>query len=116
MHFLPHHRFEYETPPSFFRGLFLSIILFAVVLGMFFAGVGTIAGRTSSEESKTLHEAVSRGVTRCYAIEGCYPESIDYLIANYGLMFDEDRFYIDYRPLGANIMPDITIIDKEEAK
>ena len=59
-----------------------------------------------------LEAALNRSITHCYAIEGTYPESLEYLTKNYGLTYDEDKFYIDYQPLGADIMPDVTVIEK----
>ncbi|WP_242847353.1 hypothetical protein [Dorea sp. D27] len=63
-----------------------------------------------------METAVSRGIAHCYAIEGAYPESLQYLEAHYGLIYDKDRFFIDYQILGSNIMPDVTIIDKEDGQ
>ena len=48
----------------------------------------------------------------CYAIEGSYPESLQYLKDNYGLTYDEEKYFIDYQVLGSNILPDVTIIDR----
>jgi hypothetical protein len=33
---------------------------------------------------------------------------------NYGLTYDEDLFFVDYQTIGSNILPDVTIIEKEE--
>lgn len=63
---------------------------------------------------RTLETAVMRGITHCYAIEGTYPDSLEYLIENYGLIYDESHYYIDYQPLGSNLMPDVAIIRKED--
>ncbi len=58
-----------------------------------------------------------RSIANCYALEGEYPESLEYIKENYGLVYDEDRFFVDYRVSGSNIMPDVTIIDiKEQAR
>ena len=59
----------------------------------------------------TLQTAVTRSVTRCYE-EGSYPESLDYLKEHYGLHYDESKYFVDYQPIGSNIMPDITIMRK----
>ena len=53
-----------------------------------------------------------RSITYCYSVEGAYPESLDYLRDNYGLYYDEDMFFVDYRVSGSIILPDITIIEK----
>ena len=65
------------------------------------------------EEIQTLQNAITRSVTTCYTLEGSYPQSLGYLKKHYGLHYDENKYFVDYQPLGANIMPDITIIRKE---
>ena len=39
-------------------------------------------------------------------------ELLEYLKENYGLTYNEDLFYVDYRTTGANLIPDVTIIEK----
>ena len=50
---------------------------------------------------------------QCYAIEGFYPQSLSYLEDKYGLYLDRENYIIDYRFTGSNIMPDITVFEKE---
>ena len=45
-------------------------------------------------------------------MEGSYPESLEYLKEHYGITYDEDRFFVDYKIVGTNILPDVTIIEK----
>lgn len=49
----------------------------------------------------------------CYALEGYYPSDIDYLINNYHIIYNQDRFDIQYEVIASNIMPNITIIERE---
>ena len=67
--------------------------------------------RWTKKASRTLQTAVTRSVTCCYE-EGSYPESLDYLKEHYGLHYDESKYFVDYQPIGSNIMPDITIMRK----
>jgi hypothetical protein len=46
-------------------------------------------------------------------VEGKYPESLDYLKEHYGLTYNEDLFFVDYRVSGSNILPDVTIIERK---
>ena len=69
--------------------------------------------KMDQEEMQTLQNAITRNVTTCYTLEGSYPQSLGYLKKHYGLHYDENKYFVDYQPLGANIMPDITIIRKE---
>ena len=63
-----------------------------------------------------LEKAVNRSITQCYALEGTYPPDMEYLTAHYGLTYDEDLFFVDYQTVGANIYPDVTIIEKGAGK
>jgi hypothetical protein len=78
--------------------------------------LSSVSSRTTAEEQQTLQAALDRSISHCYAIEGSYPESLDYLCENYGLTYNTDLFYIDYQPLGSDIMPDTTIIVKKGDK
>ena len=59
----------------------------------------------------SLEEALNRSITYCYAVEGAYPESLEYLTKHYGLTYDHDRFFVDYHVSGANLYPDVTILE-----
>ena len=59
-----------------------------------------------------LEESVRRAVVACYSTEGMYPESIDYLKEHYGLQIDGDRYFVGYRLFADNLMPDITVTER----
>lgn len=92
----------------------LCILFIAGFVIFFIRGVNSVDNTTSSEQAKSLETAVRRSVAQCYAVEGTYPPSLDYLKEHYGLIYDEDAFYIDYTAIGSNIMPDITILPRSE--
>lgn len=91
----------------------LSIAVFLLVLILFIQGVSSVSKSTVSRQHTTLENAVNRCIMDCYISEGAYPESLEYLKSHYGLMYNEELFYIDYQAVGSNIMPDVTIIEKE---
>lgn len=82
----------------------------------FIIGINTVDDSTAGEQAKNLESAVWRSVAQCYAVEGAYPPSLDYLKDHYGLIYDTDRFYIDYTAIGSNIMPDITILPRSKSE
>ena len=91
-----------------------SIALFCAVLLMFVYGMDHLSSSTNEKEKESLENALQRDITYCYAMEGKYPDTISDLKERYGLVYDESRFYIDYRNMGSNIYPDVTIIEREE--
>lgn len=89
--------------------------LAAAVLCALFILAGVVilnqtSGQMEQEQLKSLENAITRGVMQCYAYEGRYPESLSYLEENYGISYDETKFYIDYRPVAENLLPDITVL------
>lgn len=105
-------RFVTDKSSSPVRNTIISIAFFVCVFLVFYFGVSTMSERTTLQEKGTLETAINRGVVHCYAIEGSYPTDLQYLVNNYGLVYDSDKYFVDYQTLGSNIMPDITIIDR----
>lgn len=71
----------------------------------------TVMDRQVSQEALAMTEdAVRRAAVQCYALEGFYPSSLDYLERYYGVQVDESRCYVGYQYVAANLMPDITIL------
>ena len=105
-------RFQYNTQKSVNKNMLLSLATFVLIIGLFFYGINSVSARTDSEQRKSLENAISRGITHCYAVEGSYPESLSYLKEHYGITYDENKFFVDYKTSGSNIMPDVTIIEK----
>lgn len=83
-----------------------------VVCGAFIYGIRD-AGKTGSDEGKRLaEESIRRAVITCYAIEGSYPSSYEYIKKNYGVAIDERKYQVVYSIFASNIMPDITVLER----
>ena len=107
-------RFVYRKQKDSRIRILLSVCVFLVIVFVFFQGISSISAGTRKRQRESLENALMRSVTHCYAVEGVYPADLDYLKQNYGLTYDEDFFFVDYRPIGSNILPDITIIERKE--
>ena len=57
---------------------------------------------------------MERNIVHCYALEGFYPPSLEYMEEHYGLTYDKTLFIVNYQPIGTNIYPDYTVIRKED--
>ena len=99
-------------------GYLLSAAAMAAAVTIFAGAVISFAGRTGSREEETLKKAVTRASVQCYAIEGRYPPSVEYLEENYGVRIDRDRYNVFYNGFASNVMPEIVInpIEEEEAR
>ncbi len=90
-----------------------SITLVLGFLIFFFSGIHTVSTTTKEEQIQSLESAIHRSMVHCYSIEGTYPPSLEYLEQHYGLIYDKKNFYVDYMPIGSNILPDVTVIALE---
>lgn len=106
-------RFQMERRERPGFRLLLSVCAFALILGCFYLGVRSLSRDTGRRQRESLERALNQSITYCYAVEGAYPESLEYLTEHYGLTYDHDRFFVDYRISGANIYPDVTILEEE---
>ena len=96
------------------RATFISVALFIVIIVLFLLAVSFTSKGSVDEQKEILSEAIDKGIMQCYITEGRYPESFEYLQENYGIVYDEDMFRVDYVVYGTNMKPDVTIIQLEE--
>lgn len=84
----------------------------AVAILLFFASAlnHLDAGR-AAEDRRQLEESLRRGCIACYAAEGVYPPTLDYLKEHYGLQIDEGRYTVRYTAFAENLMPDVTVLE-----
>lgn len=81
------------------------------VLFCFMTALSNLDSGQSAEEKERLEEALSRAAVACYALEGAYPPDLEYLIENYNVQINTDRFTVKYELYASNLMPDITVLD-----
>ena len=86
---------------------FVAVLLIAVV---FIAAVSDIGCDKTAEDRAQLEKAVANAAVACYAVEGAYPPSVEYLTEYYGVQIDSERFTVKYDLYASNLMPDITVL------
>lgn len=92
------------------------LALTVLVAGLILAGVSRIDRVRGNEDIQNFTEALRRGAVACYAQEGFYPPDIDFLLEYSGLTWDKSRYWIHYEIFASNLMPDITVIEKNYEK
>ena len=92
-------RFE-QKHISFGRKLLflLPVLAFLILFVLFIQGISSVSESTLSKQQESLETALERSISQCYAVEGSYPPSLEYLKQHYGLLYDEDNFFVDYEP------------------
>ena len=94
---------------SLIRGLLLPVVCVVVLVGFTTALDSLNTGR-DAEDLRQLEETLRRSCVACYACEGIYPPTLDYLKEHYGIQVDESRYDVHYDVFAANLMPDITVM------
>lgn len=94
-----------------FSMLLLSVLVFVLVLCLLGSWLEDFRRDSHVRQLQTLESALNRSVLLCYALEGRYPQSLEELLSRCDLTWDRQVFYVDYRPMGGNLMPDITVVD-----
>ena len=97
-------RFSHESSRSWAKQL-ASVTLFLGIFCAFLFGLSGISKETSEKQTESLQMAISRGIARCYATEGHYPESLEYLKEHYSISFDEEDYFVDYQVLARTSSP-----------
>ena len=96
------------------RSILFSIIIFIFIFGIFYLGVDALSTRNHEAERTTLTNALQRSIIHSYAVDGAYPESLNYILETYGITFDPELFFVSYRVQGTNIMPELTVIEIQQ--
>ena len=96
---------------GFARRLLLMLAVFAVLFGGIFALVDRIGSASSNTETELVRDAVRSAVLTCYAVEGAYPMTLEYLADRYGLAYNEEAYIVSYDAFATNVMPEIRVLE-----
>lgn len=91
-------------------GQIIAVLLFVIIFCGSFWGFADTSRAFEAESLKAVKEAVVRCAVQCYAVEGRYPPSLDYLAKNYGLVMQTDKYIYDYTLFADNLMPSVNIM------
>lgn len=93
-------------------GFWWTVAAFVLVLSLVLYGLQNTDGSVDASGRKSAEEAVRRAAVTCYALEGSYPESYEYLKEHYGVRVSEKRYTVHYNVFASNLMPEVTITEK----
>lgn len=91
----------------------LPLVLFAAMLLWFLLAMRNTASSTEKNELQALKTNIENSITMCYAIEGAYPDSVEYLCENYGLTYDKDKYILHYDGFASNIRPTVMVFERQ---
>ena len=89
----------------------LLAVLVLAALGLML-GSRQVGRDLDTASAQARRQAVLQAAVQCYAVEGSYPASLDYLEENYGLLVNHDRFIVTYEAFASNLMPQVNVLER----
>lgn len=84
-----------------------------VVLLWFFTAVNELDAGRRQQGRLQLEQSLRRAAVASYASRGEYPATLDELVSQSGLQIDREHYAVFYEAIASNLMPDITVLEKE---
>ena len=88
------------------------VVIVLMVLVFLVQGLSAVSDTTGALGLSAAQQALEHSVMQCYAIEGSYPPDVAYLKKNYALSINEDLYLIHYRPISANLLPEMRVLPR----
>ena len=89
----------------------LKLPLFLLLsLCVFLSALFRVSDGQKEEGRLQLEESLRLSAMACYATEGIYPPTLDYLTERYGILIDGERYAVFYEIFADNLMPTITVV------
>ena len=96
-----------------FLRVLLTLLIPSIAASLLLTALRQLDDGRAEAGRKQLEEALRRSAVTCYAVEGVYPPTLDYLRDHYGIQIDESRYIVFYEVFAENLMPEITVLLKE---
>ena len=90
----------------------IKLLAIAAVLVLAVVLTNRIDTAQGTAETEIVRDAVKNAALTCYAVEGAYPDDVEYLREHYRLAYDEDRYLVTYDSFASNMLPDIWVTEK----
>ncbi len=90
-------------------GIIFTILMFVILAGFLYGQVKNMSKEVEQSDVDMLKDALENAVVTCYAIEGSYPESLEYIEEHYGVIIDREKYFVDYENNLINMKPQISV-------
>ena len=84
-----------------------------IIVGIAYFSFNSASDYSAQEEKRRIESTIQELSLKCYSIEGRYPETINYLKENYGLLVNEEDYAIIYYYEGDNLQPRIEVFIRD---
>ena len=103
--------FSKKTPHYWYaRKILLPLVAFIIMVSLFINSLNNIDVASYEQQRESLINALNKSIAHNYAITGYYPPSLEYILDKYQIVYNDNLFYVDYKPIGANIPPSLTVV------
>ena len=87
-------------------------VAFVALIVGFIVLVNSLTATSGGQETQLVYDAVKNATLTCYAVEGTYPETLDYLREHYKLAYNTDKYVVEYDAFASNLMPTINVLER----
>ena len=87
------------------------VLLMLLLLGGTWAVVSRLGTTSGAAQTQFVTDAVHNAALTCYAVEGAYPDDLEYLRTHYGLAYDQSRYMVRYSAFASNLLPEIYVTE-----
>ena len=88
------------------------VVAFIAALAVFAGIFLLLHGNATSEQAAAHERSLRMTAAECYAVEGRYPDSLEYIEKKYNLQLSTERFRYYYKYNGEGEAPDIRVTVK----
>ena len=92
------------------REIAIVLVMAVLVVGVWLL-VGRVANANDGAQTQFVVDAVHNAALTCYAVEGAYPNNLEYLRSHYGLAYDQSRYMVTYSAFASNLLPEIYVTE-----
>ena len=93
------------------RSCVVPVLFTVVITGMIMFALQQVEASSRAEGLRILEESIYRAVAKCYAVEGRYPDTIEYVENQYSVHIDRTKYVVHYEIFASNILPEISVIE-----
>ncbi len=90
----------------------LLVAAVAAVVAVLVLMYGFVRSNSRDQGAAALRQSILDAATRCCAVEGSYPASLDYLEAKYGLRVNTNDYVVTYESYAGNVMPSVVVVPR----
>lgn len=87
------------------------VLVMLVILAGVWMLVSRVGTASSGAQTQFVTDAVHNAALTCYAVEGAYPNNLEYLRSHYGLAYDQSRYMVTYSAFASNLLPEIYVTE-----